>query len=173
MICLETSFLVRYLRGDEWTESYLESVGPEVPIVVSSVSLYELFAGAILSLNESVERTRQRLPGVEILDFDEAVAEEAAEIRASLLDHGEPIPAPDTLIAGTARSEGAQLVAVDEHFGRVPDLDVYDPRDDFDCHLPLLTQRRSPQSLRECDTNDTPVEPRVGMDSHRGTHAHR
>jgi tRNA(fMet)-specific endonuclease VapC len=129
VICLETSFLVRYLRGDAWTEAYLESVGPDVPVLVSSVSLYELFAGAIRSRNESIEWTRQRLPGVEIIGFDEAIAAETAEIRAALLDRGEPIPGIDTLIAGTARNADATLIAVDEHFDRVPDLDVYDPRD--------------------------------------------
>jgi predicted nucleic acid-binding protein len=129
---LETSFLVRYLRGDGWTETYLESIGPEVPVVVSSVSLYELFAGAIRSRNESVERTRGRLPGVEVVEFDGPIAEESAEIRATLLDRGEPIPGIDTLIAGTARTAGAELIAIDEHFERVPDLDVYDPRADFD-----------------------------------------
>ncbi len=131
MICLETSFLVRYLRGNEWTETYLESIGPDVPILVSSVSLYELFAGAIRSRNESVELTRRALPGVEIVDFDEAVAEETAAIRAALLNDGQPIPGMDTLIAGTARSAGAELIAVDGHFECVPGLGVYDPRDDF------------------------------------------
>lgn len=37
-----------------------------------------------------------------------------------------------TLIAGTARNPGAEPIAIDGHFERVPDLDVYDPRDDFD-----------------------------------------
>lgn len=129
VICLETSFLVRYLRGDTWTEEYLESVGPNVPVLVSSVSLYELFAGAIRSRNESIEWTRQKLPGVEIIDFDEPIAAETAEIRATLLDRGEPIPGIDTLIAGTARNAGATLIAVDDHFERVSGLAIHDPRD--------------------------------------------
>lgn len=132
MICLETSFLVRYLRGDGWTQAYLESVGPDVPVVVSSVSLYELFAGAIRSSNESIEWPQENLPGVEVVSFDTAVAAEAAEIRATLDDRGEQIPGMDTLIAGTARRTRSKLIAIDDHFERVPDLAVYDPRRDFD-----------------------------------------
>ena len=132
MICLETSFLVRYLRGERWSEAYLESVGPQVTVIVSPISLYELFAGAIRSRNESVEWTRRMLPGVEVMDFDETISADAAEIRATLLDQGEPIPDVDTLIAATARTAGAELIAIDDHFGRVPDLAFRDPRHEFE-----------------------------------------
>ncbi len=131
MICFETSFLVDHFRGEEYARRYLESQEPTVEAAVSTVTLYELFAGAIRSSNETVASTRRELADLDVLDFDEIAATEAAEIRATLLDRGEPIPAPDVLIAGTARAARGTLIASEDHFERVPDLDVYDPRPDF------------------------------------------
>lgn len=48
--------------------------------------------------------------------FDDLAAREAADVRLGLLDRGEPIPAPDTLIAGVARALRAELIATDRHF---------------------------------------------------------
>lgn len=58
-----------------------------------------------------------------VLDFAEAAASHAAEIRAGLELAGTPIGAYDTLIAGHARSLG--LVVITEntmHFEQVPGL---------------------------------------------------
>lgn len=131
MICLETSVLVRYFRGQQWAEQYLDTISVDDRALVSSITLYELFTGALRSSNETIADTRRGVLGTEIAPLDEATATEAAAITAELKDRGEPIPVPDTLIAGTARSAGATLIAIDEHFERVPDLDVYDPRADF------------------------------------------
>lgn len=131
MICLETSFLVRYFRGEEWAESYLGTIDVDDRALVSTITLYELFAGAIRSPHENVADTREGLLGTEVASLSEAAATEAAEINAELLERGETIPAPDTLIAGTARNAGAELIAIDSHFERVPGLDVYDPREEF------------------------------------------
>lgn len=95
------------------------------------MTLYELFADAIRSPNETVVATREESLDVDVLDFDEAVATEAAEIRATLLGRGERIPASDVLIAGTARNARAMLITTEDHFERVPGLDMYDPRADF------------------------------------------
>ena len=131
VICLETSFLVDRFRGKEFTQQFLVSPAPDTAVAVSTVTLYELFAGAIRSSNETVAATRRELLDVDVLGFDERAATEAAEIRATLLDRGERIPAPDILIAGTARAAGVTLVATEDHFERVSGLDLYDPREEF------------------------------------------
>ncbi len=44
------------------------------------------------------------------------------------VNQGQPTPAPDMLNAGIARAVGGELIAIDEHFAQIPDLDCYNPR---------------------------------------------
>ena len=62
----------------------------------------------------------------------DVAAEEVAEIRAMLTGSGDLINALDMLIAGVARQAGTVMVAVDRDYGRVPDLDVRDPKTEAD-----------------------------------------
>ena len=68
------------------------------------------------------------LEWAEPVPFDEETAREAATVRAELLDRGEPIPAPDTLITGVARPLGGELIACDDHVSRVSGLEFHEPR---------------------------------------------
>jgi tRNA(fMet)-specific endonuclease VapC len=87
----------------------------------------ELVFGAQISARptenrEEVERLLNRL---EILSFDVAAAEHAADIRTQLQRLGQPIGAYDLLIAGHARSRGLELVTANlREFSRVPGLKV-------------------------------------------------
>lgn len=129
MICLDSSFLIDRFRDREYAETFLESIDADVPIIVPTIVLHELFSGALrMDHSESVEDIRHELTGTRFTSFDADAAEEAAEIRATLADRGESINKLDVLIAGVARQAGATVVAVDRDFGRVPDLDVRDPK---------------------------------------------
>jgi len=67
-----------------------------------------------------VERFAARL---EVLPFDDAAADHAAEIQASLARRGLPIGGYDLLIAGHARSRGLTVVTGNlAEFGRVDGL---------------------------------------------------
>jgi len=96
-------------------------------LATSSVVVSELFFGALISARpvenrDEVERLLNRL---EILSFDAAAAEHAADIRAQLQRKGQPIGAYDLLIAGHARSLGLELVTGNlREFSRVPGLKV-------------------------------------------------
>jgi tRNA(fMet)-specific endonuclease VapC len=102
-----------------------------VEYTVPTIALYELYAGARRSdtTNESISTVAEALKWAEWAEFDENSAREAADIRSELLDRGEPIPAPDTLIAGVARSLGAELVATDNHFSEISQLNTVNPRE--------------------------------------------
>lgn len=130
MKVLETSFLVDYLREQPYTIEYLEA-NPHVEYTVPTIALYELYAGVRRSdtTNESISTVAEALKWAERAEFDEKSAREAADIRSELLDRGEPIPAPDTLIAGVARSLDAELVATDKHFSEISQLNTVNPRE--------------------------------------------
>lgn len=128
MKVLETSFLVDYLNEQPYTIEYLEA-NPQSKYVVPTIAMYELYAGALRSnATETISTVTTALEWADPVAFDDDAAREAAEVRSGLLGRGEPIPAPDTLIAGVARSLEAELVATDKHFSRVPGIGVYNPR---------------------------------------------
>ncbi len=81
-------------------------------LCISSVVLMELFYGAERSARpahhrRAIEDFAARL---DILAFDAPAAAHAAEIRADLERHGQPIGAYDLQIAGHARSQGLTVV---------------------------------------------------------------
>ena len=128
-ICLDSSFLTDRFRDREYAERFLASVDADVPVLVPTVVLHELFTGALrVDHAESVGDIRRELAGTRFVGFDDTAAEEAAEIRATLADRGDVINKLDMLIAGVARQAGASVVAVDRDYGRVPDLNVVDPK---------------------------------------------
>jgi tRNA(fMet)-specific endonuclease VapC len=130
MNVLETSFLVDYLREQPYTIEYLET-NPHVEYTVPTIALYELYAGARRSdtTTETISTVAEALKWAERVEFDEKSAREAADIRSELLNRGEPIPAPDTLIAGVARSLDAELVATEKHFSEISQLNTVNPRE--------------------------------------------
>lgn len=94
-------------------------------LCISTIVLTELLHGAAKSdrpehNRREVERFSARL---EVLSFDLAAADHAAEIRATLERRGQPIGGYDLLIAGHARSRGLTVVTANlGEFGRVEGL---------------------------------------------------
>lgn len=129
MKVLETSFLVDYLNERAYTIEYLEA-NPQTRYVVPTIALYELYAGVLRSdaADETIDTIATALEWVDPIAFDDSAAREAAAVRSGLLDRGEPIPVPDTLIAGVTCALEGELITTDRHFSRVPGLDVVDPR---------------------------------------------
>lgn len=129
MKLLETSFLVDYLNEQPYTIEYLEA-NAQAEYAISTITLYEVYAGAIRSTasGETIETITDAIAWADVIAFDEPAAREAADIRSSLLDRGSPIPAPDILNAGVARACNSDLIATDEHFAEVPQLDTHNPR---------------------------------------------
>ncbi|MFC7225652.1 PIN domain-containing protein [Halalkalicoccus sp. GCM10025322] len=128
MKVLETSFLVDYLNEQSYTLDYLNA-NAEAEYAVPTIALYELYAGAICSdaTSETIVTVAEALDWANSVAFTDSAAREAATIRATLRDRGQPIPTPDMLNAGIARAIGGELIATDEHFAHVPDLDYYNP----------------------------------------------
>ena len=98
-------------------------------LATSTIVLTELLVGAAKSARpdhnrREVERFAARL---EVLAFDAAAADHAADIRAALERTGRSIGAYDVLIAGHARSRGLIVVTGNlGEFNRVDGLRVED-----------------------------------------------
>ena len=137
MICLDTSVCRDYLGGRAYAEDLpdrLEATfGADAvfPALAPTVVLYELYTGALRSEspNETPDAVTTALSWTTPAGLSDAAAREAAEIRATLLDRGEPINAVDYLIAGIARDRGATVVSADGDFEKIDDLDVFNLRE--------------------------------------------
>lgn len=105
---------------DERVRLRAAGVAGDVPVLVPTIVLHELYTGAIRSGGgESITDIRRELAGTRFVGFNDAAAEEAAAIRATLAGRGNTINALDTLIAGVAREANAEMVAVDRDYGGV------------------------------------------------------
>jgi tRNA(fMet)-specific endonuclease VapC len=97
---------------------------------MSIVSVYELKVGALRNSNpQTAFQKNEKFMSLikNILIFEPADAEIAAQIRARHLDNGTPIGSLDTLIAGQAIRLGLPLVTNNvEQFSRVPNLKIHD-----------------------------------------------
>lgn len=130
MICFDTTFLIDYRHGEEYTATFLhDQADPATTFAVPAPVEYELLSGAGASQHESVEDVLDSLDWAATLPFDRESAVEAARIRATLRSRGTPIGALDTAIAGTVRSRSATLVTSDTDFESVPELSIIDPRE--------------------------------------------
>jgi tRNA(fMet)-specific endonuclease VapC len=121
---LDTNLCIRVLRDRPTAvrERFnLEADG----LCISAIVLSELLHGAAKSdrpehNRREVEHFAARL---EVLAFDEAAADHAADIRATLERRGLPIGGYDLLIAGHARSRGLTVITGNlAEFGRIDGL---------------------------------------------------
>lgn len=114
---LDTCTVSDFVKGQANVLSRVKATPPHL-IGVSALTRMEVDYG--LALN--AERARKLVPildlffsSVATLPFDEADAQAAAAIRASLKNQGQPIGAYDVLIAGTALARG--LIVVTSNLG--------------------------------------------------------
>jgi tRNA(fMet)-specific endonuclease VapC len=92
---------------------------------ISTIVLHELLYGAARSNHPEAERTKVEAfaAHLNVLDFDPAASEHAADIKAVLAKAGLLIGPNDLLIAGHARSLGLKLITGNlREFSRVDGL---------------------------------------------------
>ncbi len=124
MFALDTNTLIYFFKGEGRVADKLLSTPPS-EIAVPAVVLYELYVGVTKSTSPDLRarQLKEMMELVVILNLDEAVAKEAAAIRATLEMAGTPIGPIDNLVAGTTRANGAVLVTRNvREFSRVEGL---------------------------------------------------
>lgn len=124
MACLDTDFLVAYLRNDPKARSKLEELDSvEEPVHTTIINAFELYNGAFKAKDTHNELTRvdKLLDTFFILMLDR----DAAKSAGALHDKSNPIGESDLLIASIALSNNQTLITKNrKHFERVSGLQV-------------------------------------------------
>jgi tRNA(fMet)-specific endonuclease VapC len=124
----DTNAIIHLMKLNDPLASRARAEGPAA-IVVSSITLAELWFGAARSRRSGRTRSEQdlALSPFRVLDFDAAAADRYATVRAHLADQGRPIGDRDLMIAAIALANRLVVVTSNtSEFARVPGLTVED-----------------------------------------------
>lgn len=127
MPVLDTSFIVDLLRGKkEALQKLAEMEVQEIPLSTTEINVLELYRGAYLSrkTHQNLEEIRKLLECFQVLELEQSVYEVFASLSARLLSEGKPVGAFDELIAAITLLQEEQIVTRDEHFKKVPGLEL-------------------------------------------------
>lgn len=133
MIHLDTNVAIALLNGrSEQVRRHFDAAHDAgVAMGLSVIVYHELMYGAAASARrrENEEKIALFIAAgrIALINFNEADATEAAELRAYLRTQGTPIGPYDVLIAAHARRAGTALVTANTgEFARVPGLQILD-----------------------------------------------
>lgn len=123
MIYLDANVLEDYLVARESAVAFVEEEHADERFVVSSVTRFELYLAV---LHGYVERpvVDGYLDTMEVVAFDDEVAENALTIQEALADRGVPLSTRDVMHAAAADSVGAPIATNDADFHRDGVADV-------------------------------------------------
>lgn len=125
MACLDTSFLIDVLNGDEAARETMQELDERSERnAVTPISASELWIGAHRGSVVEYRNTEELLESLLWLDVTRSCARRAGSLQAELLEDGSRLGFNDCLIAATAMEHGYELVAGDDDFDRIPDLRV-------------------------------------------------
>lgn len=123
---IDTDWMISFFNGRASTVQLMGTLADE-GVALSIITYAEIYDG-LLSRPGSAARLRQLDEFIETMPMillDTQIARQYARIRSNLRSRGALIPDNDVWIAATARAHGLTLVTRDEHFARVPDLQLY------------------------------------------------
>jgi tRNA(fMet)-specific endonuclease VapC len=125
IILVDTSVLIDFLRKEHKDRSILWMLRGVYSCAISSVTLFELLAGA------KIEKQRQDVAKlckwIEVLPFDSACAEMAGEIFLELKKQNSLIEFRDIFIGSTARYHQLHLATLNTaHFARMRGVHLID-----------------------------------------------
>lgn len=124
MVCLDTDFIVAYLRKDITARQKLEELeSRQEPLHTTIINAFELYKGAFRARDAGKElgRVDSLLDALFILGLDRG----SARAAGSMHDKSNPIGESDLLIASIALSNKQVLITRNKkHFQRIPGLQV-------------------------------------------------
>lgn len=122
-VCLDTSAYSFLTRGHPEIASIARSAAQ---ISISAVVIGELLTG--FRLGKRMQENRRSFdrflasPRVHVLDVDPTTAERYSEIECFLRAQGTPLPPNDIWIAAHAMQHGLQVLTLDRHFKKMPQV---------------------------------------------------
>jgi predicted nucleic acid-binding protein len=118
---VDTSVLLRAENGDPQALGRLEQlIAGDAPWGVAAITVYEVLCKGSAP-SEWQDFFRELFSACDVLAITEEVALAAAAVNRTL---AAPLKAPDALIAAAAAAAGATVITADEHFLRLPGLQV-------------------------------------------------
>lgn len=123
----DTSFLVDILRRKPAAVAlYTSYEEQDLALSTTAVTALELYKGAHLTARseKNVEKVRELLSLFEVLPFDRCVCEVFGLLSAELQKKGISIGDFDEVIAATVLCHDGILITRDDHFSRVPGIEV-------------------------------------------------
>jgi tRNA(fMet)-specific endonuclease VapC len=127
MLVLDTTILIDALRRKNAAlRKIVELEEREETICTTQINALELYKGAYLPTksSEDVQKVKKLLDAFIILPINDETYECFAALSAELKLRGESINDFDELIAAIAMTNGASIVSNDNHFMRIPGLEV-------------------------------------------------
>ena len=126
---LDTTFLIDLLRGeDEKVKWKSEELDEKFSIkAISSITMMELWRGALQSTNQEKEKKKiqELLHSLLNYSFSEEEAKKSAEIEVELIKSGKLVDIEDIMIAGTALIKNEKILTRNiKHFNKIKGLDL-------------------------------------------------
>ncbi len=117
MTFLDSSTIIEYLRDDRTVIKYLNE---REPWWTSTICVFEILNGPAGTPNFDPVEERQKFGGIQVLEFNEQLALEAARLQDASIKDGSELSHRDAMIAATARSTGDEYVVADSDFETEP-----------------------------------------------------
>ena len=125
-VCLDTDFLVNFLRNKSAEVHYVLENEHKVLLTTTFINLFELYYGAYKSKRkDNVMKVDELQHRLKILNLSLEAVRNAGEVVAELERNGNSIDFRDLLIGCIAKTEGFCLKTNNKkHFERIPELIV-------------------------------------------------
>jgi predicted nucleic acid-binding protein len=105
MICLDSSFVIDYFKGDENAKKLMNKLDPDT-LFITEISVFEIASGMINKGSKQLDVFMRFLNKVKIIPTNTMFSLESARIKKELELKGKKIDGMDLLIAGMMRSYG-------------------------------------------------------------------
>lgn len=125
-ICLDTDFLVNFLRNKEEEVEFIRVHEGNTHLAVSMVTLFELYYGAYKSnVPHNVLQVEELQKRLILLHLSHEAVKKAGDVLATLERKGTAIEFRDLFIGVIAQTEGFSIKTYNKkHFLRIPGLTV-------------------------------------------------
>lgn len=124
MVCLDTDFMVAYIRKDPAARDKLKELeSSQEPLHTTVINAFELYKGAFKAKDQRAELARVDA----LLDafFILALDRDSARAAGASHDRSNPVAESDLLIASIALANKQTLITKNrKHFERIPGLQV-------------------------------------------------
>lgn len=118
MYILDSSAFIELLKESPAGKKIAEKI-KGTPAITTAFTVNEVLIGAKGIQRKILEKLFE---GVEVISYDKDSALKSTEIEEKLIKKGQIINKVDIFIAGVCLSNNKQLITLDAHFKRIPEL---------------------------------------------------